>query len=237
MKRFIHIPLMLCFAFLTASCIKDDSQEWGSFDLALSADLLIETAVKAPEPLPETDYSDYTIMLYRDGSLLWETTFDEFTADAGNTYKRVPAGEYVVYVENCNAQEAEVGNGRARYAGSGEFTVTAGRTATATVVCRMINAKVTLAYGADFLSHFNPSGLSVSDLNGRKVALDMEKLSDSHENAEVLYFNVTDDGTAALTYTLVAGDLYLNKVMRYDVSFIVEKCMWNKVNMTKEEDA
>ena len=230
MKRFLHIPLIA--ALLLSSCTKDESQDWGCFDLSLAAEVTMDEAVKSPEALPEEEYADYTIMLYKEGELLWETTFDEFTADVDNAYRRVPAGEYVVYVENCTAAEAEEGDGRPRYTGSETFVVTAGRTATASVVCSMANAKVTLAYAADFGQHFIPWGLSLADSGTRKVSLDMDVMSDSHDGAQVMYFNVSDDGTATLTYTLVATEIELDKVMRYDVDFVVEKCKWNKVTMT-----
>lgn len=230
MKKLLHISLIV--ALILSSCTKDEGQEWGCFDLSLTTEVAMDEAVRSPETLPEEEYGDYTVILYREGELLWETTFDKFTIDAEGVYRRVPAGEYVVYVENCTSEEAEEGNGRPRYAGSGIFTVKAGRTTSASVVCTMANAKVTLAYAADFDQQFIPWGLSIADAGIRKISMDMDLVSESHDDAQVMYFNVSEEGTAQLTYTLVASDLELDKVMRYDVEFTVEKCKWNKVTMT-----
>ncbi len=230
MKKLLHIPLIA--ALLLSSCTKDEGQQWGCFNLSLTTEVTMDEAVRSPETLPEEEYADYTVMLYREGELLWETTFDKLTNDTENTYRRVPAGEYLVYVENCTAEEAEEENGRPRYAGDAIFTVAAGRTTSSSVVCTMANAKVTLAYAADFDQYFIPWGLSVAAAGTRKISMDMDLVSESHDNAQVMYFNVSEDGRAKLTYTLVASDLELDKVMRYDVEFTVEKCKWNKVTMT-----
>lgn len=218
-----------------ASCVKEGEEGWGYIGLSVSADMSMSDAVRSAEALPEAEYKDYTIMLYKDGSLLWETSFAEFTSDPDNRYRRVPAGEYVVYVESCTADEAEEGFGIPRYAASRTLEVTAGRTSTTDVVCTMVNAKVTLAYAPDFDQKYHPWGLSVADSWGRKLALDLDGMSSSHEDAQVMYFNVPEGGDAALVYTLVATDVAADKVMRYDVDFSVKARMWNKVTMTSSE--
>lgn len=234
MKRYLYIPVLCMFLFLT-SCAKDVEEGWGYLDFLVSADVEISEAVKSPEALPESECQDYTIMLYKDEVLQWEISLAEFKADPANRYKRVPAGEYLICVESCNAEEAEEGFGVPRYAGEKDFTVTAGRTTVETIVCSMVNAKVTLAYAADFTQKYMPWGLSVADSKGRKIALDMEKMSTSHDNAQVMYYNVTDRGVTELMYTIVATDISADKVMRYDVDFTVQASMWNKVNMTASE--
>lgn len=218
-----------------SSCIKDDKEGWGYLDLSVSADMSMSDAVRSAEALPEAEYQNYTIMLYQDGALIWETSLAEFAADSQNRFRRVPAGEYVIYVESCSAGEAEVGLGVPRYVGSRTFEVTAGRTSTADVVCTMVNAKVTLAYASDFTQKFTPWGLSVADSDGRKLVLEMNSMSTSHDDAVVMYFNVLDDGDAELMYTLVATDIAADKVMRYDVEFTVKARTWNKVTMTSSE--
>ncbi len=233
MKNVRYI-VVACMILLMSSCQRDDMDGWGYFDLSLSADVGISEAVRSAEALPQAEYQDYTIMLYKEGILQWETSYAEFVTDSENRYRRVPAGEYTVYVENYTALEAEEGFGRPRYAGSGIFTVTAGRTAETAVICTMINAKLTLAYAPGLLDRFTPWGLSVADANGRKLVMDV-KMSESHETAQVAYCNVAENGEAELTYTLVATDKDEDKVMRYDVDFTVKAGMWNKVSMTTSE--
>lgn len=218
-----------------SSCIKDGMEGWGYLDLSVSADMSMSDAVRSAEALPEAEYQNYTIMLYQDGALIWETSLAEFAADSQNKFRRVPAGEYVIYVESCGAGEAEAGLGIPRYAGSRTFEVTAGRTSTADVICAMVNAKVTLAYASDFTQKFTPWGLSVADSGGRKLVLDKDSMSTSHDNAVVMYFNVPENGTSELIYTLVATDIAADKVMRYDVEFTIKARMWNKVTMTSSE--
>ena len=213
---------------------------YGYLEVSLHADVEIDDATRAPEALPESEYADYSVMLYDDnGILMWETSFAAFSANEGNI-KRVPAGTYTVYVENCTAEEAEEGIGRPRLAGSQEFVISAGRTTTATVACTVINAKITIAYDDDTVTvdHENegksrvlyPAGLSISDPAGRRK-LSME-LSATHDDSKAVYYNVGEDGTVSLTYTLVAGVYADNSIMRYDVSFTAVKGKWNKVTMT-----
>ena len=242
MKFHIYGLTSLAVIFLTlASCTKEDRAEgYGCLDVSLRTDVAIEDATKAPEQLPESDYADFTIMLYDASDVkVWETSFDAFAANRDNI-QRIPAGTYTVYVENCTAEEAEEGIGRPRIAGSQEFVITAGRTTTATVACTVINAKITLAYDDDTVTtdHENeskarvlyPAGLSISDSEGsRKISL---TLSASHDEVNAIYYNVGDDGKVSLTYTLVAGVYADNSIMRYDVPFTAEQGKWNKVTMT-----
>lgn len=213
---------------------------YGYLEVSLHADVEIDDATRAPEALPESEYADYSVMLYDDnGILMWETSYAAFSANEGNL-RRVPAGTYTVYVENCTAEEAEEGTGMPRLAGSQEFVISAGRTTTATVACTVINAKITIAYDDDTVTadHENegksrvlyPAGLSISDPAGRRK-LSME-LSATHDDSKAVYYNVGEDGTVSLTYTLVAGVYADNSIMRYDVSFTAVKGKWNKVTMT-----
>ena len=246
MKMKFHIYGLTSLAVISltlASCTKEDRAEgYGCLDVSLRTDVAIEDATKAPEQLPESDYADFTIMLYDASDVkVWETSFDAFAANRDNI-QRIPAGTYTVYVENCTAEEAEEGIGRPRIAGSQEFVITAGRTTTATVACTVINAKITIAYDDDTVTvdHENdgkakvlyPAGLSISGSDGsRKLPL---TLSSSHDEENAVYFNVGDDGAVSLIYTLVAGVYADNSIMRYDVSFTAEKGKWNKVTMTAE---
>lgn len=236
----------LTVAFLALSfmlsCTKEveNDDDFGYIGISLKADVDMNDATKSPSALPAEDYADYSIMLYdADGGLLWQTTFDIFSADAEDVYKRVPAGTYTVYVENCTAAEAEEGVGRPRLAGSSTFVVTAGRVTESEVTCSVINARITITYDNHTVTMDHedqtkekvlyPAGLSVSNAAGRKLPLE---LSASHEEEKAVYYNVGEDGTVALTYTLVAGVYADNSIMRYDVSFTAEKGKWNKVTMT-----
>lgn len=234
--------LQLMLLFLN-SCIKDAGvEDFGFIGISLTADVSAEDATKAPVALAPENYADYTIMLYgEDGGLLWQTSFDAFAADVDNVYRRVPAGTYTVYVENCTAAEAEEGVGRLRIAGSKTFIVRAGRETKEEVACSVVNAKITIAYDDETVTPdaenqnktriLCPAGLSVSDDAGRKLSL---TLSASHEDGNAVYYNVGEDGTVALTYTLVAGVYpdYEKVIMRYDVPFTAAKGKWNKVTMT-----
>ena len=230
MKRHLYI-IVFCLIIPLVSCTKSVEEAWGYLDLSVSADVQISEAVKSAETLLENEYQDYTIKLYKNAELQWETSLAEFISDSENRYKRLRAGEYMIYVESCNAVEAAEGFGIPRYAGSQLFVVTAGYTSTVEVVCVMINAKITLACHSGFTDKYVPLGLSVSDSQGRKVALDVQKLA-SHESAQAIYFNVHESGTEQMKYTLVATDVAANKAMRYDVDFTVHASMWNKVYMT-----
>lgn len=224
-----------------ASCSTETIDEgYGYLDVSLHADVDIEDATRAPESLPESEYDDYSVMLYDNaGNLMWETSFAAFSANEGNI-KRVPAGTYTVYVENCTAEEAEEGIGRPRFAGSQEFVVSAGRTTTATVACAVINAKITIAYDDDTVTvdYVNegksrvlyPAGLSISDPAGRRK-LSLE-LSATHDDSKAVYYNVSESRTVSLTYTLVADVYADNSIMRYDIPFTAEQGKWNKVTMT-----
>lgn len=226
---------------LLASCSTETIDGgYGYLDVSLHADVDIEDATRAPEALPESEYADYSVMLYDDnGILMWETSYAAFSANEGNL-KRVPEGTYTVYVENCTAEEAEEGTGMPRLAGSQEFVISAGRTTTATVACTVINAKITIAYDDDTVTVdyenegksrvLYPAGLSISDPAGRRK-LSLE-LSATHDDSKAVYYNVGEDGTVSLTYTLVAGEYADNSIMRYDVSFTAVKGKWNKVTMT-----
>ena len=235
-----RLSAVLMFLSLASCGTETIDGGYGYLEVSLHADVEIDDATRAPEALPESEYADYSVMLYDDnGILMWETSYAAFSANEGNL-RRVPAGTYTVYVENCTAEEAEEGTGMPRLAGSQEFVISAGRTTTATVACTVINAKITIAYDDDTVTadHENegksrvlyPAGLSISDPAGRRK-LSME-LSATHDDSKAVYYNVGEDGTVSLTYTLVAGVYADDSIMRYDVSFTAVKGKWNKVTMT-----
>jgi len=235
-----RLSAVLMFLSLASCGTETIDGGYGYLEVSLHADVEIDDATRAPEALPESEYADYSVMLYDDnGILMWETSYAAFSANEGNL-RRVPAGTYTVYVENCTAEEAEEGTGMPRLAGSQEFVISAGRTTTATVACTVINAKITIAYDDDTVTadHENegksrvlyPAGLSISDPAGRRK-LSIE-LSATHDDSKAVYYNVGEDGTVSLTYTLVAGVYADDSIMRYDVSFTAVKGKWNKVTMT-----
>ena len=215
--------LLVC---VLGSCSRETVEEYGYISVSVSTDIQIEDAATKAEQLPEASYPEYNISLYKNGVQLWKTTYDVFLSDV--QYNRIPAGTYTIEVESCTETEAEVGNGIMRLLGSEQITVIAGRTAQADVVCQMANARVTLAIDPTFAADLSNTGASVTD---GKRKLSLEVVDTDHVLERAVYYNVGDDETKNLVFTVTAGIISLDKVKAFDVPVRVEGGKWNKVTL------
>lgn len=222
-KAIFMTGLLVC---IFGSCTKEAVAEYGHISVSVSTDLEIEDAATKSEQLPESSFSEYNIALYNGEEQLWKTKYDIFLSDV--QYNRVPAGIYTLEVESCTEEEAETGNGKMRLFGSQQITVVAGRTADADILCQMVNARVTLAIDQDFASDLLNTGASVTD---GKRKLSLEVVDTDHVLERAVYYNVGDDETKNLVFTVTAGIISLDKVKAFDVPVRVEGGKWNKVTL------
>lgn len=227
-KRSILILLSLV-SFLACTKIGQDDG-YGMFELDLSVDMQIDEAVRSTA-LDQADFSDYNVSLYREGQMLWKTTYDVLMTD--KSYNRVPAGNYTIEVESCTEAEAETGYGRMRLVGSEEFSVVAGRTSSPSVLCEMANARVTLAYDDTFISYFEFPGASVT--NGvRKLAV--PELTGEHSLEKAFYYNVSSEGSMDIVFTVTAGVITTQEIFSYEVACEVKGGRWNKIDLKLKND-
>lgn len=228
MKRYTFIILGLMSVFACTEFGYEDV--YGSFELNVSVDMQVEDAVRS-SVMEQEDYSDYNVTLYKDGEMLWKTTYDVLIAD--KSYNRVPAGVYTIEVESCTESEAEHGNGKMRLMGQKEFSVDAGRTSSPSVLCKMVNARITLAYDGSFSLLFEYPGASVTDGKRKLVVPD---ITGEHSLDKAFYYNVSPEGVLDIVFTVTAGFITTQEIFSYDVPCTVRGGIWNKVDLKLKND-
>jgi hypothetical protein len=126
---------------------------------------------------------------------------------------RFPVGQgYKVYAESCTEADAERNNnqwGQKRFVGtSDEFGISKGQTTTARVGMTVDNAAMCVVINPSLENYFKESctiTLSEVDRNLCWTYDNAGKVEDGVANdGQIAYFNVGEEGTRQITYTIVA---------------------------------
>lgn len=118
----------------------------------------------------------------------------------------VPAGEYMIVVENKTISEALVTNGAVRVEGTETFKVNAGAAKAVDVSCTPVNSKVTVSKTAAFDAAFTASSVSVTGA-GRNFYLNWTAKPEVKSNTlyNEAYFNAATQIAWNLSVTLTDG--------------------------------
>lgn len=131
----------------------------------------------------------------------------------GTMNMRFPVGQgYKVYAESCTEADAERNNnqwGQKRFVGtSDEFGISKGQTTTARVAMTVDNAAMCVVINPSLENYFKESctiTLSEVDRNLCWTYDNAGKVEDGVANdGQIAYFNVGEEGTRQITYTIVA---------------------------------
>lgn len=131
----------------------------------------------------------------------------------GTMNMRFPVGQgYQVYAESCTEADAEHNNnqwGQKRFVGSSEeFGIYKGQTTTARVGMSVDNAAMCVVINPSLANYFKKSctiTLSEADRNLRWTYDNAGKVEDGvATDGQIAYFNVGEEGTRQITYTIVA---------------------------------
>ena len=222
----------LVAAICSVSCgrVEPDHDGYGFLSLSLDIDTDIEDLTRATT-VDQADYSAYNVALYRGETQLWKTTYDRFVSDVA--FNRIPAGEYVIEVESCTAEDADNGAGKMRMYGSESVTVEAGKTSDASVSCTMANARVTLAMSPEFASAIVEGSIGASVTDGvRKIAI--SGIDQQHLLERAVYFNVDLPSGKTVTFTVTAGIAENQKLKTFELPVTLKPGVWNKVTLNQK---
>ena len=189
-KIYSKIFVSLAVLMLTTSCI-------GDFDYETKGWLQINkpsTDSPAMSRAADDKEIDYLVSVVRNNDVVVSPI--RFSSISGHI--SLPAGAYTLMAESCTKNEAEnepTVFGQPRYTGSKPFSIEPNKGTSVYMTCTMENAAFKVVKDASFLyTTFTVS----ATLNGRTL--------DFTDDSQMGYFNVGEDGTATLAYTVVATD-------------------------------
>ena len=201
------ISCLLLLVFSLGACSEnitdvDAIEEWGTLEVALGATTRATSTVLSKE---EAD--NYWVTLYKGADVSRETTLLK------ELNRRLPAGlGYTLKAESCLESEAETANagwGQRRFAGlSSSFAIKPGETTKVGVGCTVANAGVEVVFDETMLDHFTTS-YRVTITEGERVIV-FDEVTGGKRQGEVItpgsvaYYNVDDNGSRTLTYTIEA---------------------------------
>lgn len=191
MKRHILYTLYICVvALMLASCVADIAplpKGW----------LHVAPPTKDSTTMTRTDSEiDYLVSIKKGENLIMSPI--RYSQIQGAI--PLSAGEdYILLAESCTKTEAEEQPtiyGQPRYAGRSEpFDIEANKSKTVTVRCSMANAAFQVVKDASF---YYERFIVTATLNNRTLRFTDEE--------QMGYFNVSNEGTALLSYQVVATD-------------------------------
>lgn len=189
-KIYNKIFASLAVLTLTTSCI-------GDFDYETKGWLQINkpsTDSPAMSRAADDKEIDYLVSVVRNNDVVVSPI--RFSSISGHI--SLPAGAYTLMAESCTKNEAESKPtvfGQPRYTGSKPFSIEPNKGTSVSMTCTMANAAFKVVKDASFLyTTFTVS----TTLNGRTL--------DFTDDSQMGYFNVGEDGTATLAYTVMATD-------------------------------
>lgn len=212
----IQSMVKLCFTLLTAFLLGacsaditetttpsiDDTEQWGTLELSLGSATRATSTVISKE---EAD--NYWVTVYKGQDISREKT------RLKDLNKRLSAGYgYIVKAESCLEPEAESANngwGQRRYTGqSASFAIKPGETTKVGVGCTVANAGVEVVFDETMAHHFTTSyRVTITD-GERTIVFDEltggKRESDVITPGSVAYYNVDENDTRTLTYTIEA---------------------------------
>lgn len=153
---------MISAVLLAVSCnnaMIEDPIQYGTLSVSLAGEPGIEVVTRAEEN-ESVDLDAFNIYASSSSSAEWLGTYGSLKTST--ELIRLQAGGYMIYAENCNAKEAESGNGCKRMYGEDDVTITAGAASEAVISCTVVNAKVSVVFNANVQGRFKDNVLTVT---------------------------------------------------------------------------
>lgn len=231
MKKGITLIALASALLLGSGCSLQNSQKniEGNVVLRISEDNDIQLQTKAGDLSWATDSYLLKITNKKDPNFLREGTYGQFRAPF-----LLPSNlDYVLQARNCEDADALLANngrGVGLFAGDTTFIVNPGETSSVSCICRMKNARVSVAYDERFREMFKDVTVSVSNSADETRVVDFDKNTNHDKVADYAYFNI--NGTSANITVKVSATRNDDVVKEYTHNYTIKPKYWTKINFT-----
>lgn len=231
MKKGITLIALASALLLGSGCSLQNSQKniEGNVVLRISEDNDIQLQTKAGDLSWATDSYLLKITNKKDPNFLREGTYGQFRAPF-----LLPSNlDYVLQARNCEDADALLANngrGVGLFAGDTTFIVNPGETSSVSCICRMKNARVSVAYDERFREMFKDVTVSVSNSADETRVVDFDKNTNHDKVADYAYFNI--NGTSANITVKVSATRNDSVVKEYTHNYTIKPKYWTKINLT-----
>lgn len=231
MKKRITLIALASALLLGSGCSLQNSQKniEGNVVLRISEDNDIQLQTKAGDLSWATDSYLLKITNKKDPNFLREGTYGQFRAPF-----LLPSNlDYVLQARNCEDADALLANngrGIGLFAGDTTFIVNPGETSSVSCICRMKNARVSVAYDERFREMFKDVTVSVSNSADETRVVDFDKNTNHDKVADYAYFNI--NGTSANITVKVSATRNDDVVKEYTHNYTIKPKYWTKINFT-----
>lgn len=158
-KTFLYIISAVLLAVSCNNAMIEDPVQYGTLSVSLAGEPGIEVVTRAEEN-ESVDLDAFNIYASSSSSAKLLGTYGSLKNST--ELIRLQAGDYMIYAENCNATEAESGNGCKRMYGNDDVTIAAGAPSEAEISCAVVNAKVSVVFNANVQDRFKDNVLTVT---------------------------------------------------------------------------
>lgn len=231
MKKGITLIALASALLLGSGCSLQNSQKniEGNVVLRISEDNDIQLQTKAGDLSWATDSYLLKITNKKDPDFLREGTYGQFRAPF-----LLPSNlDYVLQARNCEDADALLANngrGVGLFSGDTTFLVNPGETSTVSCICRMKNARVSVAYDERFREMFKDVTVSVSNSADETRIVKFDKNTNHDKVADYAYFNI--NGTSAYISVKVSATRNDDVVNEYTHNYTIKPKYWTKINLT-----
>lgn len=231
MKKGITLIALASALLLGSGCSLQNSQKniEGNVVLRISEDNDIQLQTKVGDLSWATDSYLLKITNKKDPNFLREGTYGQFRAPF-----LLPSNlDYVLQARNCEDADALLANngrGVGLFAGDTTFIVNPGETSSVSCICRMKNARVSVAYDERFREMFKDVTVSVSNSADTTRVVKFDKNTNHDKVADYAYFNI--NGTSANITVKVSATRNDSVVKEYTHNYTIKPKYWTKINLT-----
>lgn len=231
MKKGITLIALASALLLGSGCSLQNSQKniEGNVVLRISEDNDIQLQTKAGDLSWATDSYLLKITNKKDRDFLIEGTYGQYRAPF-----LLPSNlDYVLQARNCEDADALLANngrGVGLFSGDTTFLVNPGETSSVSCICRMKNARVSVAYDEKFREMFKDVTVSVSNSADETRVVDFDKNTNHDKVADYAYFNI--NGTSANITVKVSATRNDDVVKEYTHNYTIKPKYWTKINFT-----
>lgn len=231
MKKGITLIALASALLLGSGCSLQSSQKniEGNVVLRISEDNDIRLQTKAGDLSWATDSYLLKITNKKDRDFLIEGTYGQYRAPF-----LLPSNlDYVLQARNCEDADALLANngrGTGLFSGDTTFLVNPGETSSVSCICRMKNARVSVAYDEKFREMFKDVTVSVSNSADETRVVDFDKNTNHDKVADYAYFNI--NGTSANITVKVSATRNDDVVKEYTHNYTIKPKYWTKINFT-----
>lgn len=230
MKKGITLIALASALLLGSGCSLQSSQKniEGNVVLRISEDNDIRLQTKADLSWATDSYL-LKITNKKDRDFLIEGTYGQYRAPF-----LLPSNlDYVLQARNCEDADALLANngrGTGLFSGDTTFLVNPGETSSVSCICRMKNARVSVAYDEKFREMFKDVTVSVSNSADETRVVDFDKNTNHNKVADYAYFNI--NGTSANITVKVSATRNDDVVKEYTHNYTIKPKYWTKINFT-----